>query len=638
MPLTKLQFRPGVNRETTSYTNEGGWFDCDKIRFRFGTPEKIGGWQKKTGSSYLGTARALHPFIALDGSRYIGVGTHLKYYLEAGGGYSDITPVRLTTSAGDVTFAATNGSPILTVTDTAHGALINDFVTFSGAATLGGTITANILNQEYQILTVPTDDTYTVSARTVSTIDSVTVDGSISATAVNANASDSGNGGGSTVGTYQVNVGLDTTVIGTGWGAGSWGRGTWGSGSSMLIAGATLRIWTHDNFGQDLLYNARGAGIYYWAKSDPAARGVELKDVSGADSTTPTIANQILVSDRDKHVIAFGCDPQTAIGTQDPLLVRFSAQADITTWESLVTNTAGELRIGAGSEIVSAVETRQQILVFTDTSLHSMQFIGPPFTFGVSQLAENITISSPLAAVAVDENVFWMGLEEFYIYTGQAQKLTCSVKSYVFNDLNIYQREKIVAGVNSSFSEIWWFYPSAASSENDRYVIYNYSEQVWSYGSLVRTAWLDRGIELDPTAAGEEGYLYLHEVGYDDGSADPATAITAYVESSQMDIGDGNNFVFLRKVIPDVTFDGSTNESPSANFIFSTRNFPGGAYLQTDTGAVTRSATAPVEQFTDQVNMRLRGRSFALKIQSTTTGTSWRLGSPRVDIRQDGRQ
>ena len=638
MPLTKLQFRPGVNRETTSYTNEGGWFDCDKIRFRSGTPEKIGGWQKKGTKSYLGSARTLHPFIALDGSRYIGVGTHLKYYIEEGGGYTDITPLRLTTAAGDVTFAAANGSPILTVSETAHGALVNDFVTFDGAASLGGNITAAILNQEYQIISVINSNSYTISARTVSTIDSVTVDGAIVATAVNASGSDSGNGGSSGRAKYQVNTGLDTTVIGTGWGAGTWGRGTWNSGSSSLVAGAELRTWSHDNFGEDLLINARDAGIFYWDKSAGSAeRAVGLSTLT-TDTTTPTIAKQVLVSDRDKHVVVFGCDAQDAVGTQDPLLVRFSAQGDPFTWESQVTNTAGDLRIGSGSEIVSAVETRQQILILTDTSLHAMQFVGPPFTFGISQLADNITIMSPLSAVAVDDNVFWMGLEEFYAFTGQVQKLPCSVKSFVFNDINLSQRSKIVAGVNSSFSEIWWFYPSASSSDNDRYVVYNYAEQVWYYGALARNAWLDRGVNDDPISAGEDGYLYLQEIGYDDGSTSPASAITAYIESSQVSIGEGDRFVFMRKVLPDLTFDGSTSDSPSANFIFQARNFPGGNYLQSNTSAVTRTATAPVEQFTDQVNLRLRGRSFALKVQSTTTGTSWRLGTPRVDIRQDGRQ
>jgi hypothetical protein len=641
MPLTKLQFRPGVNRETTSYTNEGGWFDCDKVRFRFGTPEKIGGWEKQSVNSFLGTCRALHPFVALSGESYLSVGTHLKYYINEGGAYNDITPLRQTTAAGDVTFAATNGSSTITVTDTNHGALENDFVTFSGAVTLGGDITADILNQEYQITAIVNSNTYEIEARAVATLADITIDGQYTPTLVVANASDTGNGGAAVVGAYQVNTGLDTTVAGTGWGAGTWGRGGWGSAASLTAVGDILRIWGHDNFGEDLVFNIRDGGIYYWDKSTssaPFARAVALSDLAGADATTPTIAKQVLVSDRDRHIIAFGCDPQNDIGVQDPLLIRFSSQESPTTWESLATNTAGDLRIGSGSQIVTAVETRQQVLVFTDVSLHAMQYLGPPFTFGISEISTNLTIAGPLASIAVEDTVFWMGREEFYVYNGQVQKLPCAVRSYVFNDFNSAQAEKVTAGINSSFSEIWWLYPSANSDDIDRYVIYNYQEQVWYYGALARSVWLDRGINQFPIAASQDGYLYLHEKGLDDGSTSPASAITSYIESSQMDIGDGENFIFMRRLIPDLTFDASTAASPQADFILQTRNYPGGPYLQTSTDAVTRTATVPVEQFTNQVNLRLRGRSFAMKIESSDMGVAWRLGSPRVDIRPDGRR
>jgi hypothetical protein len=641
MPLTKLQFRPGVNRETTSYTNEGGWFDCDKVRFRFGTPEKIGGWEKQSSNSFLGTCRALHPFVALSGESYLSVGTHLKYYINEGGAYNDITPLRQTTAAGDVTFAATDGSSTITVTDTNHGALENDFVTFSGAVTLGGDITADILNQEYQITAIVNSNTYEIEARAVATLTDITIDGQYTPTLVVANASDTGNGGAAVVGAYQVNTGLDTTVAGTGWGAGTWGRGGWGSAASLTAIGDILRIWGHDNFGEDLVFNIRDGGIYYWDKSTssaPFTRAVALSDLAGADATTPTIAKQVLVSDRDRHIIAFGCDPQNDIGVQDPLLIRFSSQESPTTWESLATNTAGDLRIGSGSQIITAVETRQQMIVFTDVSLHAMQYLGPPFTFGISEISTNITVAGPLAAIAVEDTVFWMGREEFYVYNGQVQKLPCSVRSYVFNDFNSTQAEKVTAGINSSFSEIWWLYPSANSDNIDRYVIYNYQEQVWYYGTLARSVWLDRGINQFPIAASLDGYLYLHEKGLDDGSTIPATAISSYIESSQMDIGDGENFIFMRRLIPDLTFDASTAASPQADFILQTRNYPGGPYLQTSTDAVTRTATVPVEQFTNQVNLRLRGRSFAMKIESSDTGVAWRLGSPRVDIRPDGRR
>ena len=641
MPLTKLQFRPGVNRETTSYTNEGGWFDCDKVRFRFGTPEKIGGWEKQSSNSFLGTCRALHPFVALSGESYLSVGTHLKYYINEGGAYNDITPIRETTAAGAVTFSATDGSSTITVTDTNHGALENDFVTFSGAVTLGGTITADILNQEYQITAIVNSNTYEIEARAVAALADITIDGQYTPTLVVANASDTGNGGASVVGAYQVNTGLDTTVAGTGWGAGTWGRGTWGSAASLTAIGSILRIWGHDNFGEDLVFNIRDGGLFYWDKSTssaPFARAVALSDLAGADPTTPTIAKQVLVSDRDRHIIVFGCDPENDIGVQDPLLIRFSDQGNPTVWQSLATNTAGDLRIGSGSQIITAVETRQQMLVFTDVSLHAMQFLGPPFTFGINEISTNITIAGPLASIAVEDTVFWMGREEFYVFNGQVQKLPCSVRSYVFNDFNETQAEKVTAGVNSSFSEVWWLYPSAGSDNIDRYVVYNYQEQVWYYGTLARSVWLDRGINQFPLAAGQDGYLYLHEKGLDDGSTNPAVAISAYIESSQMDIGDGENFVFMRRLIPDLTFDSSTAASPQADFTLQTRNYPGGPYLQTSTDAVTRTATVPVEQFTNQVNLRLRGRSFALKIASSDMGVAWRLGSPRVDIRPDGRR
>ena len=640
MPLTKLQFRPGVNRETTSYTNEGGWFDCDKIRFRFGTPEKIGGWAKKSGRSYLGTARALHPFVALDGTQFLGVGTHLKYYIDEGGGFNDITPLRVSTAAGDVVFSATDGSSTITATDSNHGALAGDFVTFSGAVSLGGTITAAVLNQEYEIVTVTSVNAYTFVARTVSTIAANTVDGVLVYVPVVANSSDSGNGGGSIIGAYQVNIGLDTTVSGTGWGAGTWGRDTWGSNASLLVSGSTLRIWTHDNLGEDLLINVRDAGIFYWdksARSSPFLPAQALSDLS-TDVTTPTIAKQVLVSDVDRHTIVFGCDAQNDIGVQDPLLIRFSDQANPLVWQSLATNTAGDLRLGSGSEIIMAVETKQQIMVWTDSSLHAMQFIGPPFTFGITQVAENITIASPLSAAAVDDNIYWMGVEDFYIYSGQVQKLPCSVRSYVFDDFNSAQSEKVCAGVNSSFSEIWWFYPSASSAENDKYVVFNYQEQVWYYGELNRTAWLDRGITSNPVGASTDNYLYLQESGFDDGSTSPVSAVTSYIESSQMDIGDGDHFVFLKRLIPDITFSDSTATAPSANFTLEARNFPGENYTNSDTNSVIRSSTVPVEQFTNVVNLRLRGRSFALKVESVDTGVGWRLGSPRVDMQQDGRR
>ena len=627
MPLTKLQFRPGINRETTSYTNEGGWFDGDKVRFRFGVPEKIGGWERATESTFLGTCRALKPFVALDGSRFMGLGTHLKYYIEEGGIYNDITPIRSTTSAGDVTFSATNGSSTITVADTAHGAVAGDYVTFSGAASLGGNITAAVLNQEYRIDTIVNDNSFTIIAKDTSDA------------TVTANSSDSGNGGSSTVGAYQINTGLDTSVSGTGWGVGTWGREGWGDAAAATGTTSILRIWTHDNFGEDLIINVRDAGIFYWDKTlGLSSRAVALSDRTNADSTTPTIAKQVLVSDRDRHIIAFGCDAENAIGTQDPLLIRFSDQEDPTTWQSLPSNTAGDLRIGSGSEIVAAVETRQQILVYTDVSLHAMQFLGPPFTFGISLVSENTTIMSPLAAIAHDDVVYWMGFEEFYVFSGQVQRIPCTVRSYVFDDFNREQKEKVFAASNSAYSEVWWFYPSSTANEVDRYVVFNYQENAWYYGTLVRTAWVDRGINDYPVATFTDGRQYFQELGLDDNTSSPAVAINAHIESSQIDLADGEQFAFIRRIIPDITFENSTAASPNVVFTTKVRDFPGGNYDAEDAATVTRSATTPVEQFTNQVHLRLRGRSFALRIASSNTETQWRLGSARLDVRPDGRR
>lgn len=641
MPLTKLTFRPGINKETTSYSNEGGWFDADKVRFRAGFPEKIGGWLKKASSAILGSARALHNWSALDNSTIIGIGTHLKYYLLIGQTFFDITPVRSSVT-GEATFAATNGSSTITVTDSGHGAVLNDFVTFSSAVSLGGNITADVLNQEYQITSVPSTSTFTIQARAAGTsIASITTTSGLNPSLVTANSSDTGNGGGSTVATYQLNVGIDVAVPGVGWGAGTWGRGTWNSDADTGNSTLNLRIWSHDNFGEDLLINVRDGQIAYWDKSGGTAnRAVLLNSLSGSDSA-PTIAKQVIVSDVDRHVIAFGCDPADNIGTQDPLLIRFADQGSLTDWASTATNTAGDLKLGVGSEIIRAVETRQQILVFTETSVHSMQFIGPPFTFGLSTIADNTTIAGPLAVTSVQDTVFWMGKNEFYMYTGTVQRMPCTVRDHVFSDLNWSQGRKIFAGLNSSFAEIWWFYPSEASTENDKYVIYNYEQQIWYTGSLARTAWLDRGIEQYPISVSTDHYVYNHENGFDDGSTEPPSALNAHIESSQFDIGDGDQFSFVHRLIPDITFRNSTNTSPSASFTLQTRAGPGSAYTQNDPNTITRTvaeSTTTVEQFTDLVHVRLRGRSFALRVSSTAVAAGWRLGSPRVDVRPDGRR
>lgn len=623
MALTKLQFRPGINREITSYTNEGGWYDCDKIRFQKGFPEQIGGWQKLSNATFLGTCRSLHPWVALNRNSYLGVGTNLKYYIEFGGDFYDITPIRATVTLTNP-FTATNGSNVLVVADTDHGAVTGDFVTFSGATGLGGNVSAAVLNQEYQV-TVVDSNSYTITL-------------SVTANATDASGSP---GGGSVTAAYQINVGLDTTVIGTGWGTDTWGSGAWGEASSAPVVTSTLRLWSADNYGEDLIYNVRDGGIYYWDASvaNPLdQRGVALSSLAGAN-TTPTVAKQVLISDRDRHIIAFGCDDEFSIGTQDPMLIRFSSQESLIDWQTRPDNTAGSLRLGSGSEIVCAVETRQQVLVFTDTTLYAMQFLGPPYTFGVNTLSENITIMSPNAAVAVQDRVYWMGQNEFYAYTGAVNRQPCWVRDYVFGDIDKTQTEKIVAGVNSEHSEVWWFYPSInGGGLVDKYVVYNFSEDTWYYGTMARTAWLDRGVNEYPIAAGLDGYLYEHENGINDGSVSPSVAIVSYVQSSPMDIGEGDQFSFISRMIPDVSFMNSTATVPKVQLTLSVRNFSDGTYFDSTTQDYVKTQSVPVEQRTEQLFFRLRGRQMSFKISNVERNVRWRLGSPRVDMRTDGRR
>ena len=622
MPLQKLVFRPGINREGTAYDNEGGWFDCNLVRFRKGRPEKFGGWEKLSSSTYLGTARALHGWISLGGTKYLGIGTHLKYYIESGTVFNDITPIRLTTSAGDVTFSATNGDATITVADTAHGAVKNDFVTFSGASSLGGNITAAVLNQEYQIATIVNANSYTIEAKDTS------------GATVTANSSDSGNGGSSVVGTYQVNVGLDVFVPGTGWGIDGWGAGTFGS-TSALDATNQLRIWSHDNFGEDLIINPRAGGIFKWTENNGVTtRAVELSGISGAN-LVPTVGLQVLTSEKDRHLIVLGADPisgSSRTGSIDPMLIAFSDQENELDFEPLTTNTAGSLRLSSGSAIIGGVKARQEILVWTDTSLYSMQFIGPPFTFGINLINEGVGLVGPKAAVTAPQAVYWMSYNNFYVYNGSVQHLPCSVHNYVFNDINLTQSFKINAFTIADKNEVGWFYCSASSSEIDRYVIYNYAENIWFYGQLVRTAWLDAGIENYPRAVGNS-YLFQQEKGFnDDGS--PMTNV--FIESSDMDIGDGEQFSFIKRIIPDYKFIQDDNNG-NVNVVLKTRNFPGDSLTTNSTSAITSS--------TQQVFVRSRSRQMALRFESDDDATNdgnlsigWRLGATRIDIKPDGKR
>ena len=622
MPLQKLVFRPGINREGTAYDNEGGWFDCNLVRFRKGRPEKFGGWEKLSSSTYLGTARALHGWISLGGTKYLGIGTHLKYYIESGTVFNDITPIRLTTSAGDVTFSATNGDATITVADTAHGAVKNDFVTFSGASSLGGNITAAVLNQEYQIATIVNANSYTIEAKDTS------------GATVTANSSDSGNGGSSVVGTYQINVGLDVFVPGTGWGIDGWGAGTFGS-TSALDATNQLRIWSHDNFGEDLIINPRAGGIFKWTENNGVTtRAVELSGISGAN-LVPTVGLQVLTSEKDRHLIVLGADPisgSSRTGSIDPMLIAFSDQENELDFEPLTTNTAGSLRLSSGSAIIGGVKARQEILVWTDTSLYSMQFIGPPFTFGINLINEGVGLVGPKAAVTAPQAVYWMSYNNFYVYNGSVQHLPCSVHNYVFNDINLTQSFKINAFTIADKNEVGWFYCSASSSEIDRYVIYNYAENIWFYGQLVRTAWLDAGIENYPRAVGNS-YLFQQEKGFnDDGS--PMTNV--FIESSDMDIGDGEQFSFIKRIIPDYKFIQDDNNG-NVNVVLKTRNFPGDSLTTNSTSAITSS--------TQQVFVRSRSRQMALRFESDDDATNdgnlsigWRLGATRIDIKPDGKR
>lgn len=623
MALQKLQFRPGVVRDQTAYTNEGGWRSSNLVRFRLGFPETIGGWEKVSPNTFLGSCRSLHNWISLSDNDYLSVGTNLKYYIEWGGAYYDVTPIRRSVTLNGP-FSTTPGSNILTVTDNGHGCTQDDFVTFSGAVTLGGNITADVLNKEHVVSRVVSGTTYEITLP------------------VMADPLDSGDGGSSVQADYQINVGLDTQVGATGWGAGTWGRGSWGS-AATLSAFNTLRIWTQDNYGEDLVFCIRNGGIYYWDASGAGTttinnRGVELSSLS-SDPQCPTIATQVMVSDRDRHVIAFGADYGN--GDQDPMAIRFSNQEDPFTWTPEPTNTAGDLRLGSGSKILRAVETKRAILVFTDAALYSMQFVGPPYTFGVEQISSNITLMGFNSAVAVDDTVLWMGLDTFYVYSGQTVQLECPLKEYIFHDLNTLQSDKVFASLNSSFNEVTWFYPSLNSQENDRYVTFNFVEKVWTYGILARTAWIDRGVRLYPIAASNGAYpstLYYHELGRNDGSTNPPTPLNAYIESSPIDISDGDQFMLLRRIIPDMAIQGQTAVNPSISMVLKMQDYPGANYDQNSTSTVTRTARVPIEQYTNQCFVRLRGRAVTLRVESNEVDMGWRLGSPRLDLSPDGRR
>ena len=746
MPLQKLAFRAGVNRENTSYANEGGYYASNKIRFRSGQPEKIGGWTADTGTTtstlkpttgaLWGVARAMWNWLNLAGYNLLAVGTNLKYYIQNGAnGYSyDVTPLRTTTSAGEVTFAASNGSPIITVTDIAHGAQAGDFVTFSGAVSLGGNITATILNAEFQITSYISSNQYTVTA------------------SVNATAGDSGNGGASVVGAYQITTGTDIYSQNVGWGAGTWGgiitgaatttvsggtlsssnttvtvastaaftttgnilidsetisytgktgttftgctRGLSGTGSGAATThangasvvqsttfigwgqpatvgiGVQLRLWSQSNFGEDLIFNPRGGALYYWANSassstfsrgqylGPSTAVVTKSGTITTDAYCPTVCNFVTVSDASRFVLAFGVNDYGST-VQDPLLIRWSDQESFATWYPAVTNQAGSYRLSHGSTIVTAMQTRQEMLVLTDSAIYSMQYLGPPYVWSFQILGDNISIAGPNAIATANNITYWMGTDKFYMYSGRVQTLPSTLREYVYNDINLEQSYQFCAGTNEGYNEVWWQYCSAGSTVVDRYVIYNHLDNVWYYGdwdnyqgvSQGRTAWLDSALRAYPMAAtyGAAGgttntQLLYHENGVDDGTVNPAVPIVSTVTSSDFDIGDGHNFGFVWRLIPDLTFDGSNVNQPQAMFTVLPRTFPGANYGPSNDPTVASTQnyqnqrTYAIQQFTQQVYVRIRGRQMAFQVSSDTLGVQWQLGVPRIDIRPDGRR
>ena len=700
MPLQKILPKPGVNRENTRYTTEGGWYECDKIRFRQGTPEKIGGWQRISSNTFLGLCRSLWAWVTLANLKLLGVGTNLKFYIERGGAYNDITPIRSTVALTNP-FTASNGSPIITVADTDHGCITGDYVTFSGSGitSLGGNITASVLTNEFQV-TVVDSNTYTITA------------------SVNANGSDTGHGG-TVVTQYQINTGPAFSVPLTGWGTGLWGYGTWGFGEPGTDP---LRIWNQNNFGQDLIYGPRGAPLYYWNANigtastqftvtiaSPAvitfssisppdgtavtftttgalptglsvgtvyyianstgssanltatyggatitttgtqsgvhsvsARGIPLSSLAGA-SDVPLTQNYMTISDASRFVLVFGTN---AVGstTMDPMLIRWSDQENAADWTPTATNQAGDVRLSHGSQIVTAIQVRQEIVVFTDSSVYSLQDLGPPYVWGSQLLGDNISIAGPNAAALASGVTFWMGVDKFYLYDGNIKTLRCDLRQFIFEDINKSQFDQVYASTNEGFNEVWWFYCSANSTVVDRYVTYNYLEDVWCYGTMGRTAWLDSGLRSYPIAATYSNNLVEHENGLNDGETGTEAAINAYILSSQFDIGDGHNFAFIWRMLPDLTFRGSTASNPVVTmYLYGLKNSGSGYNVPGSVGGsnnatVTGTAMIPVEEFTGQVYTRVRGRQLAMKVESNQLDMTWQMGAPRIDIRPDGRR
>lgn len=628
--LQKIQLRPGINREGTNYSNEGGYYDGDKIRFRSGYPEKIGGWGQISANTFLGLCRSLWNWVDLSSNNYIGLGTNIKYYIFQGGTYSDVTPYVKTNVLINPFQTSYPATPTkVTVTDAGYSPSVGDYVVFSNASAVGG-IT---IDGEYVVVTVPTGSTYTITS-------------AIAATS-------SASGGGTVTANYEYPIGGSIFTVGTGWGAGPWSRSTWGSGYSSGV-GIQLRLWTNDNYGQDLVIAPRGGGIYYWQAANGV--GVRAQALSTLSTTAgysgtyvPTTTNEILASSTQQFIIAFGANsyvsgnPSTAF---NPMLVRWSDQANAYQWVPSITNQSGEFTLSHGSFIMQTINTRQEILIWTDSTLYSMQYLGPPYVWGFNILMDNISIMSPNAAITVNNITYWMGTDKFYMYSGRVETLPCSLRQYVFADINLDQGYQVFCGGNAGYNEVWWFYVSSDSTGNtiDKYVVYNYLDRVWYYGTMARTAWLDSSLIQYPIAADYNGRLLNHEYGVDDNATSTTIAIEAYVQSSDFDIGDGHNFGFVWRILPDVNFNGSNVNAPAVTMSVKPRQNSGTAYGIADSPAVTSGDdfstrhTYNIQEFTGQVYTRLRGRQMAFKIASTGLGVAWQLGSPRIDIRPDGRR
>jgi hypothetical protein len=617
MPLQKLALKPGVNRENTRYTSEGGWYESDKIRFRQGTPEKIGGWQRISAATFLGVCRSLWNWVTLGSQNLIGVGTNLKFYIENGGAYSDITPLRATVTLTNP-FTTTSGSPTVSVVDANGGYISGDFVTFSGASAVGGLT----LNGEYQ-LTIDTNatNTYFITA--------------------SSNASSSATGGGTVTAAYQINTGAASVTPLTGWGAGPWSAGAWGVG---VPSDVQIRLWSQANFGEDLIFAPRGGDIYFWdATAGLTSRGVTLASIAPVGANVPSVQDLILVSDISRFVFCFGCN-DLASATKNPMLIRWSDQENATQWTPAATNQAGSLQLSRGAEIVAAKQARQEVLVWSDSALYALQYVGAPVVWGAQLVGENISIASQNAVAYANGIAFWMGIDKFYMYDGRTQPLPCNLRKFIFNDFNTAQYRQVFAGTVESYHEVWWFYCSAESDTADRYVVYNYLDNIWYYGTMDRTAWLDSGLRDYPLAATYSNNLVNQEEGVDDNELGASTPIHAYASTAEFDLDDGHQFNFIWRVLPDITFDGSTTESPSAVMTLLPMQNSGSGYNSpasvggSNNGTITRSAVLPIEKFTEQLNTRVRGRQMTMKIESTEAGVTWQLGSPRLDMRPDGRR